>query len=223
MSATDDHPPALPKRLLARIIIASLVGLAIAFVSVYVAWKGLADGLGLNGRQIYTQVDLEVIGRSIRMYHDQTGALPTTLQDLNTLHDTRVTATDDGKVVDGWGRPFDFKTDGTSFSVTSLGRDAKPGGVGLDCDMSITDNSAVATARSFPALSQFIFDMPTAGIIASCLVSGAMAFVLTFMLVQTPPATPKGIAAAGLKITLTAIGALIAAAIMAILHIPVGH
>jgi hypothetical protein len=44
-----------------------------------------------------------------------------------------------GRPLDGWGRPFLYSTDGAKFVITSLGRDGKPGGLGLDCDLSTTN------------------------------------------------------------------------------------
>ena len=36
---------------------------------------------------------------------------------------------------DGWGRPFIYVSDGKMTKLISYGRDGKPGGTGLDCDL----------------------------------------------------------------------------------------
>ena len=44
-----------------------------------------------------------------------------------------------GWLLDWWGQPLHYWTDGTHYRITSCGYDGKPGGVGLDYDLTSED------------------------------------------------------------------------------------
>ena len=71
---------------------------------------------------------------------------------------------------DPWGHPYHYNKTATGYSLLSLGRDGKPGGVGLDSDI----DSEQERIRLEPTLSQFLFDakgsrtLLNVAILASC-------------------------------------------------------
>jgi Type II secretion system (T2SS), protein G len=67
----------------------------------------------------------------IQMFIGEHGRPPQSLSELPTLKDR------DCCLMDAWNRPLEWSYDGTSeeFSISSLGRDGRPGGTGDDADM----------------------------------------------------------------------------------------
>ena len=59
----------------------------------------------------------------------------------------------DGQWLDGWGRPFLIESDGKIVVVKSLGRDGKPGGTGVDSDLS---TEHVHSMHYYTTFSQFL-------------------------------------------------------------------
>ena len=77
----------------------------------------------------------------VHAYHAGTKALPKSLEEVRGALSLQASFQWDekGRPLDGWGRPFLYSTDGAKFVIISLGRDGKPGGLGLDCDLSNTN------------------------------------------------------------------------------------
>ena len=99
-------------------------------------------------RVTVAEADLKSIGAALRMYRLDNGDYPTTEQGLAALA-TRPTTPPvpanypaDGYLPrtpsDPWGRPYVYRSPGeggAGFDLRSLGRDGKPGGVGVDADL----------------------------------------------------------------------------------------
>jgi hypothetical protein len=123
--------------------------------------------------------------------------------------------------LDGWERPYTFATDGTNCLITSLGRDGKPGGRGLDCDLSNKDRRPKA---AFPTFHQFLFEMPSfGGMIMICLLCGGLAGLLCLAKARMPELTLPGLVLAGFRLGAIIVGTLIVAFMISSLHIPSGH
>ena len=71
---------------------------------------------------------------------------------------------------DFWGHPYQYNRTATGYSLLSLGRDGKPGGIGLDADI----DSEQERIRFEPTLPQFLFEavgsrtLLNVAILASC-------------------------------------------------------
>jgi len=52
-----------------------------------------------------------------------------------SLSDIPVEANKDNEVVDGWGRPIQYSSNGTTVTLLSLGKDGRRGGTGEDADI----------------------------------------------------------------------------------------
>lgn len=101
-----------------------------------------------QARVTVAQTDLKSIGAALKMYRLDNGSYPTTEQGLAALV-TKPTsgppATNwaaDGYLAqppaDPWGNPYVYRSPGeaSGFDLTTLGRDGKPGGEGIDADLS---------------------------------------------------------------------------------------
>ena len=63
-----------------------------------------------------------------------------------------------GQLLDSWNQPFEYSIQNNNYVLTSFGRDGKPGGIGLDCDLT---NLQPKPPQSQLTLSQFA-SLPTA-------------------------------------------------------------
>ncbi len=117
------------KRILVVQLLLGGVYSAILFVLVYAAaWKNLPGRLRNRPSQYTTEYHVTDLIRVIDEHQKTNGALPV---DLNDLGDSMTRLR-----YDGWGRPLIYKVTGETFTVTSLGRDGRPGGEGIDADLS---------------------------------------------------------------------------------------
>ena len=226
------EPPVIPasknfraKRLLFRFAVAVVIGLSVSALSLWVAWGNACNAELARPEQFFTQHNLRQIAKGIEDFHQKFGSYPHSLDDVRnsvTNQDYWVGSDVDGapKMVDGWGRPFLFSTNGNSCLLTSYGRDGLPGGKGLDCDLTSRD-WAPKDAR--PTFYQFLHDMPVQGMINSCLVCGAMACLLALITIKVPNLESKGLFVLAVKFGATILGATLVAIIISGLHIPSGH
>ncbi|MCH4892095.1 MULTISPECIES: type II secretion system major pseudopilin GspG [unclassified Sphingomonas] len=89
--------------------------------------------------------DIASISGALKLYRLDNGTYPTTSQGLKALAVRPATPPvpasfpEGGYLsqtpVDPWGNPYAYESNGTTFSLISLGRDGKPGGEGLDADI----------------------------------------------------------------------------------------
>lgn len=205
---------------------ATVVLMAVSFLSIYVSWLGARQAPFGGGEQWRTLHELRDLDEAILEFQKKSNAIPHSLDELAGLESYDMWKRNNGKLIDGWGRPFLYSSDGTNYLITSYGRDGKPGGKGLDYDL--TDKNSkpeeeYSTEQAHPTLPQFIFDMPTGGIIGTCIFCGSLAFLLTYVTVRRPNFTGVELITLAMQLGATVIGALIIAITMAALHIPSGH
>lgn len=92
-----------------------------------------------------TKTNLSTISGALKMYRLDNGSYPTTEQGLQALVE-KTTAPPapatfpqggylSAPAADGWGKPYEYSSDGSSFTIRSLGKDGKPGGEGIDADI----------------------------------------------------------------------------------------
>jgi len=87
--------------------------------------RSLVDVIPPKSQTIGAQVETAV---RIGMYLEKDGKLPDSLASLPIREHYA------NRTSDGWGRPLIYQVDGDSFTLTSYGRDGKPGGEGDDAD-----------------------------------------------------------------------------------------
>ena len=216
----EPRPKLTGRQWAGRIGIALLVGTALTGTAILAAWQGLAPAYPLNSRQFWTRLELVRIGNALANYLNDNGSLPLRLTEPNEVSRMGIRTDSNSAALDEWGHPLIYQRDGNTFVVTSLGRDGKPGGMGLDCDIS---TSAPWPPDAHPTLEQFLFEMPTAGMIWSSAFSGLLATILTLVVLRTPRQGASGKVIIAGKMVFTIIGAAVVAFILTMLHIPSGH
>jgi general secretion pathway protein G len=83
--------------------------------------------------------DVVGISEALELFRREQGSLPTTGEGLRTLAERSSPPMKDGYLwevpTDPWGHPYQYWTDGQTFSVVSFGADASEGGDGQDADI----------------------------------------------------------------------------------------
>jgi general secretion pathway protein G len=209
----------LPREhLFLRFLIAGCVWLIVSGISLETGWRN-AQGSMAWAEQRETQLELKSLDGVITTYRQQFGSDPTNFEQMQSATNF-FPWMEDHKFVDLWGHPLVFSIEGTNTIIISYGRDGKPGGVGVDCDLT-TKNPKPKEA--IPTLGQFWENERLHGMILTALACGALAALLSFVTVRVPNFTPRGLMVAGLSLSATFVGAVIVAGIITILHIPTGH
>lgn len=103
-----------------------------------------------QARATVANTDLKTISAALKMYRLDNGDFPTTEQGLTALSAKPAGAPVPANwaaggyleqvPADPWGRPYAYRSpvnDGAGFELTSLGKDGKAGGDGVDADLSI--------------------------------------------------------------------------------------
>lgn len=92
-----------------------------------------------------SKTNMSTIQGALKMYRLDNGSYPTSQQGLKALTE-RPTSPPvpsswsqggylSAPAEDGWGKPYIYESDGNSFTIRALGKDAKPGGEGVDADL----------------------------------------------------------------------------------------
>jgi general secretion pathway protein G len=92
-----------------------------------------------------TKSNVSSIVGALKMYRLDNGAYPTSEQGLKALVERPTTPPVPGSwaqggylsapPLDAWQKPYEYHSDGTSFTIRSFGRDGKQGGEGVDADI----------------------------------------------------------------------------------------
>ena len=203
-----------------RLVVSISVWITVSAISINTAWKSGRKAPAGRLDQWRTQMTLGEINRALVLYEAEFHGPPASLDQLGKLENFNLSFENDGSLKDGWGRPFRYRVDGTNCLITSYGRDGKPGGEGLDCDL---NNKNLKSEESLPTFHQFIHDMPTGGMIQSCVICGGLAFLLSFFMIKLPKPEVLSYLETVLTLGVTLVGAIIVATIIAALHVPSGH
>jgi hypothetical protein len=223
LALPEREPPSSqrPAEILFRLLVSVFVWLVVSGLSLYVAWQTGGDASESKREQSLTQFELKQLDQCLTQYQRQFHASPSSLAQLLAMTNGVPPPEEQPLSCDGWKRPYLFTSDGTNCLITSLGRDGKPGGRGLDCDLTNKDRRP---KDAFPTFHQFLFEMPRVrGMIITCLLCGGLAFLLCLSKAKMPKLTLPGLILAAFRLAATVVGAVLVAIIISCLHIPSGH
>ena len=229
-------------RLVPRLLVSLVVGLLILAVSAYLAFQDYCDS-AIRTPQRTALEDIAEVGEAIEEYRQEKHVLPKALRDLpKETHCVDET----GAPVDRWGRPLHYWTDGTDYRVTIYGYDGKPGGVGLDYDLSTDDIEEERDSKvtgqwrrlpleTSPTFKQFATDrgriysldgyLHGSGLpmLLTSIVTGVVAFILAFLCIGGTLPTGRSLRSRVVTLIVTVAAALFTGMLIAQLHVPSGH
>jgi len=203
--------------MVARLTMAGVMGLMVTAIALSTVRSG-SHYIGVP--QYVTRKQFQRIEAAIEKYRKKTHSLPRSLAQLKVLKDAPVNVENDGIIRDSWRRPFRYLLQGDRYRITSYGRDGKPGGVGLDCDLS---NLNPKPPESVPTFTQLLFHPLSHLMVVTSFVSGALAFLLTLSVVRPQDLSRQSVAGLAFKLAITFVGAAFAAMLITMLHVPSGH
>ena len=117
------------------IIVTMLLGLIVAFAANQIF--GQSDKAKFN----LTKSQVQTLAQKIDSYRDDTGELPSSLNDLihapGNAQNWLGPYAKEAELKDAWKRPIEYRVPGESgdFDVISYGADGKPGGESVDGDI----------------------------------------------------------------------------------------
>lgn len=202
-----------------RLFFCLATSVAVSSIAYLAAWQGYRDYDFFRYKQYVTMLKLQGLSEEIATYREVKGDFPRKLSDLGKESFGGSRTDDAGRPLDGWGRPFHYSVASESYELFSLGRDEVPGGVGLDADLYAGQINPEARLT----LSQFALAPGTVGVQVVSILAGIFAFPL-FLLYDRDRASQKVSMAAALFATIaTAVFSILAAVVIAMLHLPTGH
>jgi hypothetical protein len=186
-----------------------------------VAWRQSRSSFAWE-EQRNTSRELVTIGEAINAYVRNSNACPSTIEQLwlmtNEVPDIEYYFS--RELLDQWGNLLVLSQDDTNCIVTSYGRDGKPGGIGIDCDLT---SKTPLPKKSIPTFGQYWHNPRANDQIRWCFICGFMATFLSLLTVRIPNLTPRGMTVLGISLVMTLIGTVFVAIMITGLHVPSGH
>lgn len=153
-SENSSHQP--NRNSTAEAVIVSILAAIVVFVVIIVSgWMNFRAAEPVCPRQWETRLSLGHLDSMVRSLIKENGKPPATLTISETSLSSEQFPNKDGRFIDAWGHElhYEVKPD-DSVIIYSLGRDGKPGGVGLDADL-FTDQRE--GQLKWPTFMQFYF------------------------------------------------------------------
>lgn len=198
-----------------RLILSVFFAITITGCCLYLTWKTAGSYVSFPLR--YTVGILEKTDQAIVAYRQKKGHLPSSLTDLENVSNMwRV----EGGIGDAWKHPLVYSVQGNQYRLMSYGRDGKPGGIGLDEDISSVAPKQIAGKLPF---LQVIFHPSAQEMVGMSLLSGLLAFILCFKMIRPNDLNRHYRLDLVFKVGVTFVATLVLAAIITVLHVPSGH
>ncbi len=199
--------------LLKHTIVSAAFGLLVAIMGLF-AGANIGVHIIEQRRRNFMIGDMMSIVKDIQQYREIKHALPKSLADLN-LNPYYTT--------DGWGCPFVYKVTGSDYALFSYGQDGKPGGEGLDTDIS-SDNLRLQDHKGKRATFRQYLSYPYFGDMAgrACL-GGGLAGLLCFTLLRREKRSDALRGEVTVQILALLVAATLIATFMTMMHLPMGH
>jgi len=218
---SDKNRPCFKVPLLLRILIAIGVWLLVSGISLYVAWQQANHSIAWI-EQWQTRRELKDLELAITTYQQKSNSFPHNFEQLLAMTNDvpSVEIQSERGFVDGWQHPLVFSNAGMTCLIISYGRDGKPGGKGIDCDLT---SKNPYPKESVPTFGQFYDNKEMGGMIFSSFFSGALAAFLSFLTVRIPNLNRRGVMILVSSLGATLIGTVFVASMITAVHVPSGH
>ena len=208
-------------RLIVRLLFA-LTTAVLVFATAYLcAWNNFRKHGDFSYQRQQTRAELEDLRKEIEAFRAATGKPPAKLAELESVKKKDRRMDQAGRPTDSWGRPLRYEVEDGGYQQYSLGQDGEPGGVGPDADLYAGKEDP---PRPQPTLWEFTTNPRTVGMQLACALAGVIAFPIFLLQGKGPPGQRPSLARVFVANAVTAVFAVLAAAVMAFLHLPgVGH
>jgi Type II secretion system (T2SS), protein G len=201
-----------------RMLIAVVFGIAMSAITLQAARTSVVESPLVDSRA-NTFHRLHQITDAIEEYRKIHHRLPASL-DEPKRENVSLQWWDKPGIPDMWFRPFHYSVSGTHYIVVSYGRDGKPGGSGLDRDISSTNPKDYETWKTF---WEFVTSPDTREVTTTALACGVVAAALCLFVIRSVHFERTDM----LKMVGYLVGLFVATlyitAIITSLHIPSGH
>lgn len=215
----------MKRRLIRHAPVALVCALVVFAVLNITAWYNLRGVRNVCRRQGYTRDSLRILSGQITAYREEHDAFPETLAAIPDVHQSW--RLPDGPPADDWGTPFVYTSGKTEFTLRSLGRDRKPGGVGLDADIDAHELESAITLVTF---RQFFAEtdpseVDRGGFTTAGLIAAVAVFLTAFNALgdaDTEKHALRPLSFIGYSLIVVILASAVGAVLMP-LHIPNGH
>jgi hypothetical protein len=216
-----ENQPVVQKHLPLRLLIAGCIWLVVSGISLYVAWQQANHSIAWDS-QWETRRALKDMSNAIVAYQKKFKVAPHVFEQLLTMTNEvpEMEYWSFAGFTDGWQHPFIFTNEGTNCLIISYGGDGKPGGKGIDYDLT-SDNPR--PKESSPTFAQCFDNKECKGMIDWSFICGGLAALLSLLTVRVPNLNKRGIIILVLSLCATLIGTFFVTIIITVLHIPSGH
>src|SRR6476469_3760601 len=120
--------------IVARLCLAGMLAVLVTAACLQVTWGSAGTYVAYS--QTFTQKVLKIEDEEIKTYRSKKGFLPQSLNDVEAELNPFPATQQRGLWRDAWRRPLVYRVRAKKYLLLSYGRDGKPGGVGLDGDLS---------------------------------------------------------------------------------------
>ena len=189
----------------------------LVFILVYVsAWAEMRQQVAMGdisppGIWIMRN-DFFQIRQALADYRQKHGQYPESLNQVPELKEMRL--------IDAWGHPYQYTKTENGYSLISLGRDGKPGGVGLDADID-SDQEHILVE---PTLSQFLFEAAGGRTLLNvALLASLFAGLTCYIASGSREERPASVIALLLSIAVTTVGAVIVSFFLVTIYLAGNH
>jgi 4-amino-4-deoxy-L-arabinose transferase-like glycosyltransferase len=158
--------------------VALAVGAVVFSIAYLAAWLQFRNSPYVAHKRMVTLGAFGGMQRAIEDFVKDARRLPSSMTELLAAEGSALRRNDRGEVCDGWRNPIDYVLERDSYRLRSLGRDGRPGGVGIDADMGTELGQGFSKDwdATRPTLRQFAFELPgTRGILWGCVLSALLA------------------------------------------------
>jgi len=212
------------RTLKSQLLAALLSGAAVFAVLQVSAWSTCRDMRNVCPRQDDTRRIFHIVSGHLEEHRKQHGTLP---ESLAGIADLPAYLSPNGRAVDAWGRPLRYQPRGEAYDLSSLGRDGKPGGLGLDADLYHEDPTRDLTA---PTFRQWLTvrdprEIESGRFVFAGLLAGGIVAVVVFQSVRDMRAREPGLGPVPLLLSVAVVTSLacVVGAFLLPLHVPSGH
>jgi hypothetical protein len=211
-----------------RLLVSAAVGVAMAGTTFESAYRGMRHASPYEDSHRAAFYGIMSIKEELEKHHKERGRYPGSLADLKGDLPEFLQPKSSGQIPDPWKHPYEYRSDGISYTLRSLGLDGKPGGPGLAADLDAREVVSRDGGYEFPyhrrfrpTFRQYAFDLDTTRPVkVVCTLAGVFAAVACFVALRD-----RGISLVGMlgRLFLTLMMCFFITSVITVLHTPSHH